>query len=391
MKGMLNYLPEPLYKAITSDSKNYLDYLSIIEEMEDMRDRCSSLSDWIMMDNPSYIEKNPELKKIRDKLDTFIFTNYHHDNLDEAYKILNNTYNLGELEEIYDEIKKGKNGRYAKTDKYVLYDLRAICLDAIIEFKYANMTYLDYMKEYVEFYNSIDNNDLKGCSTYTHMKYMKAAIQLFTTNNKYVDWRTLCTHIDTVFEKVIIYKDTDVIRDAYVECVVDFLNILKDHKDILNIIDTMYTEINNITYQYENYSYGKAALLMTMCDIYTRQSMLMVMPTLETLTEYIDNSLKNPKMLIRGLTVFDKINTNMYISIIRWILRLNNEIPFIKRNGICKLNNLQVDDYNLIMGDIEKINKNDTARDFICSTEFSKSVDKWFSSDNDAYLKLKKL
>ena len=391
MNGMLNYLPEPLYKAITSDPKKYLDYLVILEEMEDIRDKCSSLSDWIMMDNPSHIEKNPELKKIKDKLDQFIFTNYHSGSLDEAYKILNNAYNLSELEEIYSEIKKGKDGKYAKADKYTLYDLRAICLDAIIEFKYADGTYLNYMKEYVEFYNSIDNNDLKECSTYTHMKYMKAATHLFTTSNRYVEWRTLCAHMDNIFEKVMLYKYTDVIVDAYVECIVDFLNILKDHKDILNIVDTMYDKVNGLTYQYENYSYGKAALLMTMTDIYTRESMLMVMPTLEALTKYVDNSLKNPKMLIRGLTVFDKINTNMYISIIRWILRLNNEIPFIKKNGICKLNNLQISDYNLIMGDIEKINENDTARDFICSTEFSKSIDKWFSSDNSAYLKLKKL
>lgn len=389
---MLNYLPEPLYKAITSDSRRYLDYLAIIEEMEDVRDRCSSLSDWIMMDNPSYIEENPELKKIKDKLDKFIFTNYHSGNLDEAYKILNNVYDLSELEEIYSEIKKGKDGEYAKTNKYTLYDLRAICLDAIIEFKYADGTYLDYMREYVEFYNSISNNDLKECSTYTHMKYMKAATHyLFTTSNRYVEWSTLCTHMDTIFEKVMLYKNTDVIVDAYVECIVDFLNILKDHKDILNIVDRMYVKVNNLTYQYENYSYGKAALLMTMADIYARQSILMVMPILETLAKYVDNSLKNPKMLIRGLTVFDKINTNMYISIIRWILRLNNEIPFIKRNGVCKLNNLQINDYNLIMGDIEKVNENDTARDFICSTEFSKTVDKWFSSDNNAYLKLKRL
>ena len=388
---MLNYLPEPIYKGIERDTDLYLRYMAILEDLELERERCRTLADWIKYDNPSYVDSREDLKKIIGDIDDLIMSKYGDSKMVEAYKILNNKYDLKGLEKIYDDIRNERDG-YSELDKEVLYDLRSICLDAIIEYKYINGSYLDYMAEHVRFYEALDKEILEKCTTFTHMKYMKAAIQLFATDNKDLDWQRLCNYMDAVYETVTEYKNTDTIKDAYVECVVDFLNILRDHKDILKIISHMHDKVMKLTYQYEEYSYGKAALYMVMCEIYLANDKTnLFMTTLETLVKYVNNSLSNIQMLIRGLTVFDKINTHMYISIIRWILRLNNEIPFIKRNGICKLTNLQMDDYDLIMGDIEEINKNNKGRDFICSAEFSKGIDRWFNSNNDLYMSLKKL
>ena len=378
---MLNYLPEKLYNAIEY-SKYKNEYDEIVEKINMFRTSCNTLTDSLRIENAEYVKSDKNLMEAKQRLDSLV-----HDHFPEyalSYDIQQGMYSRDELIDIYKSLKN-------KT-KVGLIDDKAICLDEIVDNSYGDNTYLKYMKDYTKEYADTPVDNKMKLSTFAHMKNMRASIFIKieeTRKNEPKNWLSVCDGMIDIYNKTITFTgDNDSITHQFVECMCDFLVAMSGSKHIDNYIEYMYNLcFNRLHFQYDEYSYGKANMLMIISRISAdKGDYTTFINSTQELCRYNNRALLNIPELINGLTFFDKTNTTMFISILRWILMLNKKIKVIRDNKICIIKNLNINDYETAFADMAEINKTlPYHKTDVCADKFSESIDSWFSENNGAY------
>ena len=377
---MLNYLPEKLYDAIDK-SKYKSEYDDIVTIIECFREGCKNLTESLNLENEDYIKSNKDLLEARTNLDKIV-----HDHFKEyalPYDIQMGKYTRDELVKLYNGMKDDTTG---------FVDVKAICLDEIVDNSYDDGSYINLMRDYIKEYEKTPFDAKIKLSTFTHMKYMRAAIFIAIEEYKETppeNWLMACDKMISIYNDTKKFTgENDSITHQFVECMCDFLNAVADSKDLIRYIQYIYDFcFHRLQFQYQDYSYGKANMLMIISKLaVAKGDFTTFINATQELCQYLNNALRDIPNLIAGLTFYDKTNVTMFFSIIRWILMLNLKIPVIKDNKVCSLNNLSITDYNTAFADMEEIN--DTLpnnKTDICSNEFSKSIDAWFDEKNGAY------
>lgn len=378
---MIYYLPEKMYEAIKQDPTAFKEYTRIVRILKKERDSYTTLTDGLKMENEKYIQSNEVLSQVQKDMAKLISDNFTQ-NKQLAYLIQMGKFRKYDLERIYNKL-----GRRI--------DDKAICLSEIVDNSYGDNSFVDYMHKYIELYLYIPKITLMQASVFTHMKYMKASIYLtgYEYNPRHDNFMSIVKDINSAYNAALSYTNkNEVITHAYVECICDFLNLIMDRTDANAFAITFRSAINAMKFQYDEYSFGMANFLYILSRIQLkREDYTGFVNTTEELVKYIDNSLKNIPQLIAGLNFYDKTNITMYFSLIRWIIRLNKDIPMIKANRVCELKNLQITDYNTAIANMTDINSETMGEKvMVCSNAFSKSIDDWFTAGNPAYIDLKR-
>ena len=378
---MLFYLPEKMYNAIKEDPNAFKEYDRIIRILRKERESYKTLTDGLKMENEKYIQSNEALSQVQKDIAKLISDHFTQEK-QLGYLIQMGKFRKYDLERIYNKL-----GRRL--------DDKAICLSEIVDNSYGDNSFINYMHKYVEMYESTDKISLAWASVFTHMKYMKASIYLrgYEYNPRHDNFMGVIKDVYSAYHTALTHtRDNEAITHAYIECICDFLNLIMDRTDANTFAVAFRTVINTMKFQYDEHSFGVANFLYILSRIQLkREDYTGFVNATEELVKYIDNSLKNIPQLIAGLNFYDKTNITMYFSLIRWIIRLNKDIPMIKANRVCELKNLQITDYNTAIANMADINSETMGEKImVCSNAFSKSIDDWFTAGNPAYIALKR-
>ena len=156
---MILYLPERLYDEI----KDNQDFIDISEQMEDIYTEKSTFEHAI---TTNWVD-NDEIKALGIKLDKLIETFFKDKpNYIEEYKINNGKYSKQEM------IVKYETGNSEVYD----YENKFFLLSNILNKSYEDGTYTEYMKPYVNLFESTSLEEKKemNLSKYIWLKYMHA-------------------------------------------------------------------------------------------------------------------------------------------------------------------------------------------------------------------------
>jgi hypothetical protein len=372
---MINYIPERIYNKIKDDET----YKEIVAAISTKKAECDTFVEYIKSDSDAfYGDKAAEYKA---KLEEIV-NKYCPEYLIQ-YKVNNGEYTKEQMLEMYNSKKYDSEYNF-------------FFLSNIINASYEDNTFTEYMGWFIRDYEALDDRDLSILSAYIHLKYMYAKIYItaFTMTSfkdkYYVD---LFNIVYSIYKKTLEYTETDIINNYILEAMADSLQVIAsridDHKKLYPYLELILNFTEELSYQYQNYSYAHAKLLdiRNMLCVYDRDYTGFINGTI-ILCKYLSSALAVPSKLFKGLNYYDKCNHSMFIVLIRKYLKLKNAIPMLRSNSSVIINNLKPDDYNYALSNITDIDTPSVEHDIVIN-QYRNTVDSWFNSDNAALNELK--
>lgn len=377
---MILYIPERLYRELKDKPK----YIELDKRSEAIYSEIKTFEDATKYS----ILNNEEVSEIFSELDALVKSAFKDKpNYIEEYFINNGKYSKKEM---LDRFYTGDPKVYDFENKFYL-------LSNIINTSYEDETFPKYLGVYTELFESLSAADKQPLSKYIWLKYMYAKIYTLASEYTFEEanwYKNFAKYVEDIYGSTIVaIQDEDITLNYAMEAVNDSIHLFLQNGAGLNgILQCMMLFIDLVKenkFQYSKYSLAvlnfmdiKNMLYMIMCNytgVYHQTSII---------CDYISESLKDMKELLRGLEYYDKCNQNLYAILIRKYLRLLKEVPLFED---LKIENLSEVDKEYIMSD--RIGTEVFAADpnKITDTYTVKDTDSFFSDTNEVLKQLKSL
>lgn len=322
---MILYLPERLYDEI----KDNQDFIDISEQMEDIYTEKNTFEHAI---TTNWVD-NDEIKALGIKLDKLIETFFKDKpNYIEEYKINNGKYSKQEM------IVKYETGNSEVYD----YENKFFLLSNILNKSYEDGTYTEYMKPYVNLFESTSLEEKKemNLSKYIWLKYMHAKLYVMATKINFVDMKWDKSFADQalqLLDELNVYDDTDIFENSFLEAYLEavqtvMVNIPKlPSQEILNLLGRVNGIVNEKSFQYYNCSFSVLSYMDTINNLYLFKGDFTAFHHMtSTIVDYINDSLYYIENTLRGLSYYDKSNHAMYAILIRKYLKLTDYCDYMR-------------------------------------------------------------
>lgn len=340
---MYLYLPERIYDIIKDEPKyqeinSYIEKTMISESFEESFYN----SDVFVKSEKGMIYMNELENLIKDKCPQY---------LDEFDIVMNDSYLKKDLVDMYE------NNEYDIETKLFL-------ISQIINNSYADNTYQQWMRVYIENIPINDEKIMKSLASYCHENYMLNSSVIYANeieiNEKFLDENI--KFLKKYKEKIESYiGESDTITHNYLEGIRYVFSMMfyrvKDPSLCAKMIDNIesHKTFDEIEFQYNNHSYALMDIYDKCFDAYfTNREINKAFTILESMISYIDESLSEGSIFFRGLQYFDKINQYNMALIIRKLIKLSYIFPKLN----LKLNNLKDSDRKFILMDEDEFDYN---------------------------------
>ena len=348
---MIYYLPERIYEVLKNDD----DIINNLLELEESFDKYNSFKDYIQ--GYSKLSTDPSMKELYLKTNNLIRNKLHGMKfLELQFDINNGDVSIKDMEKLY---------FFGNESNGVDLENKFFLLSNIMNKTEDHDEYEKYMKEYVSLYESFNHDSL---SKYIHLKYMYAKLYCRAMEmNNINDFDTSWSNVFVDFSHVIYTdtlsktKDKDITANYYLEAFTTAIKRVNYNRELLGLTDTKWLqdvvtyvllglrneEGSDIDFQYELFSLGYLSFLDEVATLYCLNGENALFNNmLAMIVDYINRALSDNHKLLRGLSFYDKVNHNMFISIIRKYLKV---LAGIKTN--LKINGLSSEDKEYALSD----------------------------------------
>lgn len=382
---MLNYLPEHIYEILKDEPK----FLDINNIAENKFKNCKSLKDFnsiVSADNKEQIlpkELYELVDLINEKCPQYLLD----------FKMMCGFYTKEELLLILN------NEIHNNSDNEIKAIQELICYAQLSNASHVDQTYLQYDNKYIELYESGKNTlnkiyDIQYCN----LNYYRNKICSIVLNYKTIeiqDIEDINNNIRLIYNEIAPLCSHDFINNITSELICILTNIITQKASdsiALEFIKNWYNEIQQMDFQYKDYSFGIAHMIELIAKLSLNcRNLSEFFNAIRMLTNYINNALKDIPTLYRGLNYFDKTNHIMFINLIRWCLKLAN-IPVCKNHKLCIFTNLSLEDYGYAMSDTRKLVAKLYGKTLHTGADkYFETENNWFSTKNEGYNILNKL
>ena len=346
---MIYYLPERIYELLKNDD----DVISILLEVEEKFDAINDFKSYIM--GYSKLYGDPAITSIYIRANNLIRNKLH------GMKFLEREFDINEGDVSLEDMKKW----YFFGNESTGIDLenKFFLLSNIMNKTEDHDEYEQFMKKYVEVYES--KPEEVQLSKYIHLKYMYAKMYVMSMNQTEFEDYWQVHFIDDMHK---IYTNTlkttgdfDITTNYYLEALSTAVKRANYNREQIGLTDTGWlsdvmtyvmmglrnADSSDIDFQYSQASMGYLFILDELATLYClngdKKSFNYV---LNNIVSYINIALSDEKKLLRGLFFYDKVNHNMFASMIRKYLKV---LAGIKT--ILQINGLSKEDREYILSD----------------------------------------
>lgn len=377
---MYFYFPERIYDIIKEIPK----IKEYIEGVEARFEEIDCFREFIEAQSEEYSKIKPYFDEAEDYIKNYLLEKDKKYYI--QYKINNGDYSIEEMNKMYYDIN----------DESIDLENRFYLLSNIINLSYADHTYEPYLVNYIQLYETLIDEQKQELSKYIHLKYMFAKIYMNAKNTVPTEsWQSdLVADNYQVYDKVLDFtNDVDITMNCFLEAIATSIFVVDNNANQFKRMDVLiYTNKIEELLQYTRFQYQDQCLgyirfmdLVNMLFLGSSQYGNFYNQT-AIICNYISNSFKDEKKLIRGLKVYDKVNMSMYAAMVRKYIRMIHEIPMLKDIEITNIPEKDLD-YILgtVIGNIPIKSPNQLAIRHTVD-----AVDAWFDKPGNGILELAK-
>lgn len=352
---MIYYLPERIYEILKNDN----DVINILLEIEEKFEEFTDFKSYIMGYSKLYGDHNT--------VSLYIKANNLIRNKIYGNKFLIKEFDINEGDVSFEDMKHW----YFFGNESTGIDLenKFFLLSNIINKAADHDVYEHFMERYVDLYEHKDQEyPNEKLSKYIHLKYMYSKMYIMAMNMNTLEQFSSGWEHQFIEDCHRIYKttlsitnDNDITTNYYLEALSTAIKRANYNRELLGIgedISWLNTVKDYITlrwrdedteldFQYRMQSVGYLFVLDEIATLYCLNGNKIEFNfVLEKIVDYINNALTNEKKLLRGLFFYDKVNHNMFASMIRKYLKV---LAGIKT--VLKINGLSQEDKKYILSE----------------------------------------